>query len=55
MNPAFTRAMNLLLALLLSLLFLLTVALLPMLLLPAAVPGLRGAVRLLRSWMILFC
>ena len=51
--PASTRANNMLLALLLSLVFLLTVALLPMLLLTAAVPVLRGAVRLLRSWMIL--
>ena len=44
-----------LLALLLSLVFLLTVALLPMLLLTTAVPVLQGAVRLLRSWTILFC
>ena len=55
LDPASTRANNVLLALLLSLVFLLTVALLPILLLTAAVPVLRGAVCLLRGWMILVC
>ena len=54
--PAPTRANNMLLALLLSLAFLLTVASLPILLLTAVVPVfLLGAVRFLRSWMILNC
>ena len=44
-----------LLALLLTLAFLLAVASLPRLLLTAAVPVLRGAARLPCSWMILHC
>ena len=54
-NPAFTRAIDMLFVQLLPSAFMPLMALLPLLLLTAAVPVLQGAVRLPCSWIILCC